>query len=165
MTGCKHFAVKFLHWLRLRLIKPGFCISMGMRSSSVMCVHRLRFSTVSLVQVPVNTCKTHSIQRLCNILHTHKLISMLLTPKVCDEKLLFISFKAFNFEKNMFIICRQVLETHRKLKHSRMVRYGSTLATRMSSQYKSTSCVVLFMFILISVHFPENQIRIFSAVC
>lgn len=55
ITGCKHLALKFLHWLKFKFTKPGFWSSIGMRSASVTDEHRLRFSTFSLVQVSVNT--------------------------------------------------------------------------------------------------------------
>lgn len=63
ITGCKHLALKFLHWLKFKFTKPGFWSSIGMRSASVTDEHRLRFSTFSLVQVSVNTWKTNGFQR------------------------------------------------------------------------------------------------------
>lgn len=51
----------------------------------------------------------------------------------------------------MFIIFKQVFDAQRKLKQSFMLKYGIILATNMSSQYKSNSCVFLFMFIYLLI--------------
>lgn len=122
ITGCKHLALKFLHWLKFKFTKPGFWSSIGMRSASVTDEHRLRFSTFSLVQVSVNTWKTNGFQRHNNWISAVNYTGTLLTLKVCGEKPLFINFRDLSLEKYMSMICKQVLDAHRKLKHSRMVR-------------------------------------------
>lgn len=71
------------------------------------------------------------------------------TLKVCGENPLFMSFNDFILEKYISTICWHVLETHRKLKQSRIVRHGRILDTSISSQYKSKMWTFLFIVLLI----------------
>lgn len=146
ITGCKHFADKFLHWLRFRLSISWFFRNIGINSLSLIHWHRLKFNKFKRVQVLANTWKCTKIMKF--YLNRFYIISCsILTLNVCGEKPLFISFNDFNLAKYISIICRQVRETQRKLKHSRIVKNGITLATNISSQYKSNTCVFLFIFI------------------
>lgn len=72
-----------------------------------------------------------------------------LTWNVCGENPWFISFNDFSFAKYTFTIWRHVLDTHRKMKHSRIVRRGNNFDTKISSQYKSNMWVFLFLFMLL----------------
>lgn len=57
MTGCKHLADRFGHWLRFKLTMPTLQRSIGIKSPSVTHEHRLKFRECSLTQFLVNTCK------------------------------------------------------------------------------------------------------------
>lgn len=153
ITGCKHFADKLLHWLRFRLTKLRFCNNIGINSESVR-VQRLKFSTVSLVQVSANTCKQNIFKKISHYVYPSILLRGIFTLNAWGENPLFISFKHFILEKYIFIICKQVLETQRKLKQSRMVKYGNILDNKMSSQCKSNNCMFFIMFIPV---FKETQ--------
>lgn len=59
ITGCRHFADKFLHWLKFKVTNFWFLINIGIKSLSVIDIHRLRFNTVSLLQVSASTWNKH----------------------------------------------------------------------------------------------------------
>lgn len=60
ITGCKHLADRFGHWLKFKLTIPALRRSIGIKSASVTQEHRLKFNECSLTQFLVNTCKFQS---------------------------------------------------------------------------------------------------------